>query len=574
MPHSAPIYIPPLILAVALTGCAAEPAPVVIADPGALFADATQTAGLGDFWHQTGAFGEKWFPESMGSGCGFIDYDGDGWMDIVLAGGGAWPQSGVEPTRAVWLYRNLGDGRFELQTEEAGLGDIGGYSIGFGVGDYDNDGDADLVLTTLTEDRLFRNDGGVFADVTAESGIGGDSGWSTSAIFFDADRDGHLDLYIGNYVRWSPETDRFCTHDGEIKGYCTPETYDGLPGRFYHNNGDGTFANWTDRAGFAPAYGTTLGLLAFDYDRNGWPDLLLANDTRPNQLFVNNGDGTFVERGAQLGVAYDEKGRTRAGMGIDAGVVDHTGRVTVFIGNFSRETIAVFHYSGNGYFTDRAAISQIGRPSLLTLTFGLALIDIDLDGHLDLITANGHVQPDIEQFADNVRYAEPAHIFLNQGDATFRDVAPERGGPANQPLVGRGMAYADYDRDGDVDLLIVENGRSAHLWRNETEGRSLRVRVEGVESNRSGLGTRIVAVAGGRRMEGLIRSGASYLAASEQVVTFGMGDLEAVDSLYVYWPGGREDRFAGIPAAREWLLVEGDTSLQEYATFSPRPSNP
>ncbi|MEZ4701911.1 MAG: CRTAC1 family protein [Rhodothermales bacterium] len=541
-----------------------------------LFTDVTEEAGLLGFHHVTGAFGEKWFPESMGSGCGFIDYDGDGLVDILLAGGGAWPQSGIEPPQAIWLYHNLGGGRFALVTREAGLADAPGYSIGFGVGDYDNDGDQDFVMTTLTQDRMYRNDGGVFTDVTDLSGIGDHSGWSTSAAFFDADRDGLVDLYIGNYVRWSPETDLFCTHDGTIKGYCTPETYDGLPGRFYHNQGDGTFADWTERAGFGAAYGTTLGILTFDFDRNEWPDLMFANDTRPDQLFVNNGDGTFTERGAQSGVAYDEKGRARAGMGIDAGVVDSTGEVTVFVGNFSREMIGVYRYGGSGYFLDRAAASKIGRSSLLTLTFGLALLDIDLDGDLDLFAANGHVQPDIEEFADNVRYAEPAHVFMNQGNGTFEDVAAHIGGAAARPIVARGLAYADIDNDGDQDVLVVENGRGAHLWRNEANAQGyLRVRTQGGPSNRGGLGVRIVAVAGSRRMERYIRSGSSYLTASEQVATFGLGGAGTeVDSLYLYWPSGHVDRHAGVPAGRQWLAVEGAASLEPDRAPSSSKTSP
>jgi hypothetical protein len=530
---------------------------------GALFTEVTTQAGLGEFRHETGAFGQKWFPESMGSGCGFIDYDGDGWLDIVLAGGGAWPESSLETTPpAIWLYRNLGDGRFALQTRDAGLAEVDAYSLGFAVGDYDNDGDADLFLSTLTVDRLFRNEGGRFVDVSAASGIAGFTGWSSSAAFFDADRDGWLDLYVGYYVEWTPETDLFCSHDGDTKGYCTPETYRGLPGRFYHNNGDGTFTDWTRQVGFAPAHGTTLGVLVFDFDRDDWPDVMLANDTRPGQLFVNDGQGRFVERGAESGVAYDDKGRARAGMGVDAGVVDSTFQQTIFIGNFSREMISVYRYAGNGYFADRAAVSRIGRASLLTLTFGLAVVDIDLDGHLDLVAANGHVQPDIELILENVRYVEPAHLFLNRGDGTFDDVADSLGGPAAIPIVARGMAAGDYDNDGDPDLLIVENGRGAHLWRNEANSnRYLKLNVEGTQSNRPGLGTRVVAVAGGHRMERFVRSGSSYLAASEQVALFGLGDRERVDSLYVFWPSGRRDRFADVEGGRGYLLVEGAGTL-------------
>ncbi|HET6568268.1 MAG TPA: CRTAC1 family protein, partial [Rhodothermales bacterium] len=506
---------------------------------GIRFVDATQAAGLGDFRHETGAEGRMLFPETMGSGCGFIDYDGDGWLDILVAGGGTWPGSNKKPIQPVWLYHNNGDGTFSLKTREAGLEDIQAYSIGFAVADYDNDGDQDFYLTTLGPNMLFRNDAGIFTEVAEAAGVAGDAVWSSSAIFFDADRDGWLDLYAGNYVRWSLETDIFCTLDGETKDYCTPQSYTGVPGRFYHNNGDGTFSDRTEKAGFLPATGKALGIAAFDFNRDGWPDLMVANDTEPNQLFVNDGDGTFTERGVTSGVAYDESGKTRAGMGIDAGVVDSTGEISIFVGHFTREMIGVWRYRGDGMFVERAAASKIGRPSLATLTFGLFLFDADLDGDLDLFAANGHVNPGIEKIS-RYAYAEPAHLFINQGDGTFGDAAPEIGGVLQEKLVARGAAYADYDRDGDVDILLSENGGGLHLWRSELNSTAyLRVHVEGGESNRSALGTRLVAIAGGQRMERRITSGASYLSASEQVATFGLGTHRQVDSLIAYWPGGR-----------------------------------
>ena len=538
-------------------GCSSDLPESRVPEPESLFTDVSEIAGLGEFYHETGAFGEKWFPESMGSGCGFIDYDGDGLQDILLAGGGVWPQSERDAPLAVSLYRNRGDGTFVLQSEEAGLAAIDAYSIGFAVSDYDNDGDSDFYLTTLTRNMLFRNDGGVFTEIAEQAGVAGEPAWSTSAVFFDADRDGRLDLYAGNYVEWTPETDKFCTHDGTVKGYCTPEIYTGVPGRFYRNLGNGTFEDATEKAGFSDGYGMTLGLLAFDFNRDLWPDLMLANDTQPDQLFVNNGNGTFTERGAQSGVAYDEKGRTRAGMGIDAGVVDSTGEVTVFVGNFSREMIGVYRHNGNGFFMDQAARSRIGRPSLFTLTFGLALVDLDLDGDLDLFAANGHVQPEIEKFADNVQYAEPVHVFMNQGNGIFQDVAMGIGGTLSQPLVARGAAYADYDGDGDLDLLIAENGRGARLWRNEAnQPNFIRVRLRGQESNQNGLGTRLIARAGDLRMERYLRSGASYLAASEQIATFGLGQHADLDSLLVFWPSGRVNRLADLEGGQELLLVE------------------
>ena len=421
-----------------------------------------------------------------------------------------------------------------------------------------NDGDQDFYMTTLTENQLFRNDGGQFVEVAAEAGVAGDPAWSTSVLFFDADNDGWLDLYVGNYVSWTPETDLFCTHDGTIKGYCTPEIYDGVKGRYYRNNGDGTFTDQTEENGFGDATGIALGLLAFDYNRDGWTDVMIANDTRPDELFVNTGEGVFVEQGAQSGLAYDEKGRARAGMGVDAGVVDTTGQETVFVGNFSREMIGVYRYSGKGYFNDRAAQSRIGRTSLLTLTFGLFLADFDLDTDLDLFAANGHVQPDIETFLDNVKYAEPAHVFLNDGNGYFEDVAPIHQGALGVPLVARGAAFADTDQDGDVDILVAENGRGARLWRNETNSKDyLRVQLEGSRSNRNGLGSRVILYSNQQRQERFVRSGSSYLAASEQIVTFGLGSISSVDSLVVYWPSGNVSVRTAMEAGQTLTLVEG-----------------
>jgi len=531
------------------------------------FTEMATSAGLGEFRHVTGANGDKWFPESMGSGGGFIDYNGDGWMDILLVGGGVWPKEKEKKIPALWLYRNNGDHTFTNVTTKAGLGSLAAYGFGISVADFDNDGDDDFYFTTLHENMLFRNDGGKFIEIAATAGVTGGKVWSSSAIFFDADRDGWLDLYIGNYVDWSPENDLWCTLDGKTKSYCTPELYKGIPGRFYHNNGNGTFTDKTEAAGFVNSPGKTLGMAELDYNRDGWPDLAVANDTQRNLLYKNNGNGTFTEIAAMSGVAYDENGRARAGMGIDAGIVDHTGEETIFVGNFSKEMIAVFRYTGgNDLFFDRAAASKIGRPSLLTLTFGLFLFDFDLDGDLDLFTANGHVQEDIEITQDGITYREPPHLFVNNGNGFFTDEAPNIGGVLKQPIVGRGAACADYDRDGDLDILVTENGGPAHLWRNDLNSRHhfLRVHLQGQKANRDAIGTRLVAIADTLRMERRIRTGSSFLASLEKAATFGLGQAAKLDSLVVYWPSGRVDRFGEIKADREVLLVEGAGELVDY----------
>lgn len=521
------------------------------------FTDVTHSAGLGNFQHVTGAFGKTWFPETMGAGCGFFDYDRDGWPDIILVRGGTWADNDTTPVLA--LYQNKGDGHFVEVTGKAGLGEARGYGLGVAIGDYDNDGDDDVFLTTVGRNQLFQNNGGRFSEVAQAAGLAGEEVWSTSAIFFDADKDGWLDLYVGNYVKWSPEIDIWCTIDGKTKSYCTPELYTGINSRFYHNNGDGTFSDWTARAGFAGGPGKTLGVSEFDFNRDGWPDLVVANDTQRNELYVNNGDGTFAEKGILSGIAYDENGRARAGMGIDVGVVDNTGEESVFVGNFSKEMIGVYRHAGGGLFVDRAAASKVGRISLLTLTFGLMLLDIDLDGDLDLFAANGHVVHEIEQTQDGVKFRQPPHLFLNDGEGYFTDAAPEIGGVLAAPLVARGAACADYDRDGDLDILVTENGGPAHLWRNESAGAGkhyLRVTVEGNTSNRNGYGVQLIAAAGGRRMYRRIRSGSSFMSQSEAAATFGLGAAAEVDTLFVQWPSGKVERLTSIKADREIKLFE------------------
>ncbi len=551
-------------IAVVMTGCGAPDAPPPEPDggpasPALSFTDVTEAAGLGDFRHVNGARGDFWFPETMGSGGGFLDYDGDGRQDVILVGGGAWDAEADRNVRKLWLYRNTGDGSFALLPDETFPPGLEGYGMGVAVADYDNDGDEDLFFTTLGPNHLLRNDDGVFTDVTAEAGLDKAGQWSTASLFFDADRDGHLDLFVGNYVTWTPETDIFCSQDGENKGYCTPELYPGEPGRFYHNRGDGTFEDRTEAAGFVASSAKTLGVSVLDFNGDGWPDLVVANDTDPDLLYRNNGDGTFAEVGVLSGIAFDERGRARAGMGVDVGVVDDSGEETIFVGNFSNEMIAVYRHLGHGAFLDRAAASKIGRPSLLTLTFGVFLFDVDLDGDLDLFAANGHVQPHIEHVKDNIKFREPPHLFLNDGHGTFTDVAPEIGGVLAEPMVARAAAYADIDGDGDLDVLVTENAGPAHLWRNDLDGarRFVRVDVEGRASNRDGLDARLELVAGARRQVRRVRTGGGFLAAFEKPVTFGLGDAARADTLLIRWPSGHIDLLAGIEAGRRLRIVEG-----------------
>jgi hypothetical protein len=538
---------------------------------GLAFTEVTTEAGLGAFRHETGAFGQKWMPETLGAGGGFIDYDGDEWLDILLVAGATWQGRGA-PVPALQLYRNNRDGTFTNVTQEAGLDRMAAYGFGIAAADYDNDGDEDLFLTTLAENRLFRNEGGVFTEVGQAAGLADHAAWSTAALFFDADRDGWLDLYVGNYVPWTPEKDKWCTSDGETKDYCTPHQYEGTPGRFYRNNGDGTFTDRTKEAGLNGSPGKTLGIASLDFNNDGWMDVVVANDTERDLLYRNKGDGTFEEIGVASGMAFDRNGRARAGMGIDAAVLDGSGQPTIAIGNFSEEMVGLYRYMGNGLFMDQAPASGIGMPSLLSLTFGLFFFDVDLDSDLDLLLANGHIVEHIERIQSSISYRQPAQLFLNQDDGTFEWATNIEGGVFEQKLVGRGAAYGDYDRDGDLDILITENGGPAHLWRNELNPKAqravhfLRVHLEGAPPNRDAFGARLIAVTGNRRQEWRVRTGGSYLSQSEKTATFGLGAATLVDTLRVYWPSGRVDVFEQVQADQELRLVEGQPKLEPQAS--------
>ena len=522
------------------------------------FSDVTMKAGLGGFSHDNGSFGKMWFPEQMGSGGGFIDYNSDGWLDILLIGGGAWKGYTKRDINTLWLYKNNKDGTFSNVTEQSGLGKIEAYGLGIVAADYDNDGDEDVFLTTLNRNILLNNKGGYFVNVSNASGLGNTIEWSSSAIFFDADKDGWLDLYVGNYAIWSPLSDLWCSLDSKTKVYCPPEMYTGLPSKFYHNNGDGTFSDYTTKAGFLPAPGKSLGVALMDYNNDGWLDLAVANDGERDLLYKNNPGGVFDEIGTELGMAYGENGEARAGMGIDAGVVDSSGNTTIFIGNFSNEMVGVYSYSGEGWFNDRAAISKVGRPSFLSLTFGLVLFDVDMDSDLDLFIGNGHVYPQRTKNQDGITYKQASQLFLNNGDGAFSIANEKITGIINNKMVVRGVAIGDYDKDGDQDLLLTENNGPAHLWRNDSESKNyLRVNLLGVKSNKDGIGSKVFLYINEYKIERLIRTGSSYLSQSEKTATFGLGDHDMIDSLSIYWPSGKKETYFDIEINKEILIKEG-----------------
>ncbi|MEX2399141.1 MAG: CRTAC1 family protein [Rhodothermales bacterium] len=528
------------------------------------FTDVTEVAGLAAFRHSNGGFGEKWFPEIMGSGGAFVDYDGDGWLDILLVGGGSLPSRPVEDVPAVSLFRNVGYGTFRDVTRESGLSDVRAYGMGIAVADYDNDGDPDFLLTTLQENLLFRNDGGVFTEIGREAGIADVARWSTSAIFFDADRDGHLDIYVTNYVAWSADTDIECEHAGR-RDFCNPRQYRGVADSFYRNDGRGKFVNAGESAGFHNGIELVgsrgLGVTELDFNNDGWPDVYVANDGGRNYLFRNDGEGAFTETATRSGVAFDQRGTPRAGMGVDVGVVDSTRELSIFVGNFSQETVSVWRHEQGGFFVDRAAVSGVGFPSRGTLTFGLVLFDIDLDTDLDLLLANGNVIEQIASMQAGVTFRERPQLFVNRGDGVFDEFETAHG-PLSKRMLARGLAVGDVDRDGDLDMLVTENDGPAHLWRNDLDGGAfLRVRLQGTESNRDGVGARILAAIPGHTMERRVRAGFSYLSDSEKTATFGLGRHRDVSTLEVTWPSGRVERIERVASNQEVLLVEGSGDL-------------
>ena len=518
--------------------------------------DVTAQAGI-QFHHNSGAYGGKLLPETLGSGCAFLDYDGDGWQDILLINGMDWP--GHKRQRSTLkLYRNNRNGTFADVTRAAGL-DLEMYGMGVAVGDYNNDGFPDLLITCLGQNRLFKNTGkGTFVDVTRPAGLEGRAGFSTSALWLDYDRDGLLDLFVCNYVKWSPEHDVFCSLDGKHKSYCTPEAYRGETCWLFRNRGNGTFEDVTAKSGIFDTSSKSLGVAMLP-GVEGWPDLLVANDTQPNKLYRNQRSGTFKDVAVEEGVAFSAEGKARAGMGVDAADFDNSGVPGLAITNFDNEMIGLYRFFRNGSYEDVAAPAGIGAASKTTLGFGCMFFDADLDGWLDLAVANGHIDETVRRIRGNVGYAQPPQLFLNDGAGKFRDVAAEAGGGFSQPKVGRGLACGDFDRDGDVDLLVSTNSGPAFLYRNDQAAgnRSIRFRLVGTKSNRDAIGAVVRIFQGSAGQSRLVKGGSSYLSQSELPVTFGLGRRERVERVTIQWPSGRVEEFKNLAASRAYECVEG-----------------
>jgi hypothetical protein len=521
------------------------------------FRDITAQAGI-RYTHNNGAFGKKWLPETMGPGCAFIDYDNDGWPDILIVNGQDWPGHQKSGATTPKLYHNNHDSTFTDVTSKSGLG-ISLFGLGAAIGDYDNDGFDDIFITAVGQSHLFHNNGnGTFKDVTATAGLWGPNEFSTSAAWVDYDRDGKLDLVVSNYVQWSEHGDLYCTLDGAHKSYCTPESYKGTSARLWHNLGNGKFEDATQKAGFYDATSKSLGIAILDYNDDGWPDILIANDTQPNKLYLNKKNGTFEERAVSAGIAFSEDGIARAGMGVDAADYDRSGHASLIITNFSNQMLSLYHNEGNGLFVDEAPRSDVGRATLVTLGFGCFFFDYDNDGWPDILIADGHIEDQIERVQKRVTYAEPPHLFRNLGNGKFEEATTKVGPAFAVPKVARGAAYADINNDGALDILITTNAGPAHLYRSEgTTNQSLRIKLLGTKSNRDGIGAIVRVVSGGDKQMQMMKSGSSYLSQSELALTFGLGAKSKADAIEVQWPSGQTEKLANIAAGQTVTIEEG-----------------
>ncbi len=544
------------------------------------FTDVTAFAGI-RFTHVNGAFGEKWMPETMGSGGGFFDFDGDGWVDILLINSGYWlghEQPGPPPTSR--LYRNRHDGTFEDVTPASGLAGLSGYGMGFAAADFDGDGDNDLYITAVGKNHLLRNDGGKFAEVTDVAGVGfstcnGSASpweWSTGAVWLDHDRDGDLDLFVCKYVAWTPQTDIWATLDGKTKSYATPQPYDGSTSVLFRNEGDGKFIDVSKQAGVFNREGKSLGVVADDFNNDGWPDLVITNDTQPNFLYINNQDGTFADRALSAGVAYDENGLARAGMGVSVADLDNRGSKSIAIGNFSGEPVSLYTQMGMETFLDRAGATRLSKPTTTALTFGVLFADFNLDGFEDLILANGHIEPEIEHIRETWEFAQKPQLFLNNRAGQFVEFTDRAGSPFESKIVGRSVATADIDGDGDLDVLLTANGGAARLLRNErsNEANVVHVRLIGSGKNTNALGAALRAEIAGVTQTRYITTGGSYLSQSELTATFGLGQATSITRLTVRWPDGSQGEFPDLAAGSLHVIQQGKGVIRSD-TLKPRP---
>ena len=521
------------------------------------FVDVTSAAGI--TWNlKTLAPGAKYLIETMGGGGGFIDYNGDGRLDIYLVCYSQTPQpAGAGKLKDV-LYRNNGDGTFTDVTDTAGISNSM-RGTGLAVGDFNNDGWPDMYVTGYGASKLYRNNGnGTFTDVTGRAGVDNNL-WGTSSAFFDYDNDGYLDLYVCNYLTYD-EANLPCTlYDG--KPYCLIQNFKGSSSKLFHNNHDGTFTDVSEKARIANPRGKGLGVVALDYDNDGRIDVFQANDAAANFLYHNNGDGTFSEVALEAGVAFDPNGNARGGMGVDAEDLDGDGYLEIFVANFSGQTNALFHNERDGIFTETTNKLGLGTVSIPMSGFGTRFLDYNNDGLVDLFVLNGHPFEPINKIFPETTFTEPPFLFENTGKG-FREVASEHGVSLKKFYSGRGLAIGDFDNDGDLDLLLINVGELPVLLRNDGGNRNhwLGIKLVGTKSNRDGIGATIIVTAQGKRATKQRLGGGSYCSASDPRVSFGLGAIAKIDEIEVRWPSGRISTLKNINANQYLTITESASS--------------
>ena len=495
----------------------------------------------------------------MGSGAVFFDYDNDGNLDLYIVNGAALPGFAMQPPPANILYRNDGAGRFTDVTDAAGVGDAS-YGMGGVAGDYDNDGDADLYVTNFGRNLLYQNNGdGTFTDVTESAGVAGGDRWSSSCAFVDYDHDGNLDLYVVNYLNYDLAKDKDWVDWKGEKTYGNPQVYQGISDLLFRNNGDGTFTDATRYAGVHNDGGKGLGVTCGDYDNDGRIDIYVANDTTPNFLYRNIGDGRFVDIGPFSGAAYNEHGVAEGGMGVDFGDYNNDAFLDIFVTNFAYETNTLYHNTTIGALIDHTDIAKLGEASFLKLAFGTKFFDADNDGDLDLFVANGHLYSTIESDSDTLEYAQADQLFLNTGKSSFVDASAESGEYFSTKRVGRGAAFGDYDNDGDTDIFVVNLNQEAALLRNEGGNKNnwLMIKTVGVKSNRDGIGARIKLIGESGTQIREVAAGSSYLSGHDLRCLFGLGAENRVPRIEITWPSGLTQTLTDLSVNQLLLVTEG-----------------
>ncbi len=528
-------------------------------DQGPFFSELPPSESGITWRHVNGRSPDMYLPETTGAGCGFLDYDGDGWMDIYLVNSGACDfYTPPSPLRNA-LYHNNRDGTFTDVTEKAGVVG-GGYGQGVAVGDYDGDGLPDIYLTQYGRSILYHNNGdGTFSDVTEKAGVAA-PGWASSAVWFDYDNDGRLDLFVCRFVDFSKGKNKWCgNRDTNERWYCIPRVYEPMPCWLFHNNGNGTFTDVSKETGIAEAMAKAWGVVACDINNDGWMDLFVANDTEPNFLFLNR-KGKFEENGMLAGVGYSSYGRARSGMGVDAADYDQDGWADLFVSNVDQEMFSLYHNNKNETFSDFATPTGIGPATKLMSGWGVKFFDYDNDGDLDLLLCNGHPDDKIDGRVDGVKYLEPMLLYRNTGNG-MKNVSAQGGAIFSRPLAGRGMAIGDFDNDGAVDVLIaVNNGTPVLLHNIAGRGNNwLGVKLVGKKSNPDAVGARLTYQAGNLQRSRMKVGGGSYLSSHDPRIVLGIGKRQKVDWLEVKWPlpGGATQRFTGLPINRYITVVEG-----------------